>query len=76
LDHDYQFEMEATDNTVTVRVPGSEVTKNAAIADLLGDRAFWQEYAKPMPAGVVFDFDTVWAAEDGQPLFPVPIPQP
>jgi hypothetical protein len=61
LDRQYEFELEATDNTVTVRFPGSEVTKDVSTAGLLGDRAFWEEYIKPAPAGVVFDFDTVWA---------------
>jgi hypothetical protein len=71
LDSDYQFEFEATDDTVTVRVPGTEVTINVSTVGLLGDRAFWEEYPSGTPAGVVFDFDTVWAAEDGQTLFPV-----
>lgn len=71
LDSDYQFEFEATDDTLTVRVPGNEVTINVSTDGLLGDRAFWEEYPSGTPAGVVFDFDTVWAAEDGQTLFPV-----
>jgi hypothetical protein len=71
LDHGYHFEMEATEDTVTVRVPGSEVTKNLSTAGLIGDRAFWEEYVDPVPAGVVFDFDAVWAAEEGQTMPPV-----
>jgi hypothetical protein len=71
LDVDYQFEFEVTDDTVTVRIPGAEVTRNSSTAGLLGDRAFWQEYVRGPPAGVVFDFDSVWAVEDGLPLFPV-----
>jgi hypothetical protein len=63
--------MEATEDTVTVRVPGSEVTKNLSTAGLIGDRAFWEEYVDPVPAGVVFDFDAVWAAEEGQTMPPV-----
>ncbi|CAN5365800.1 hypothetical protein BH09ACT7_BH09ACT7_49770 [soil metagenome] len=74
LDTNYKFEFETTGNTVTVRVPGSEVTKNLPTVGLLGDRAFWQEYPLRAPAAQVFDFDTVWAVEDGQPLFPVPVP--
>lgn len=58
LDRDYEFEIEATDTAVTVRVPGDEVTENVSTVRLLSDRAFWEEYAKPAPAGVVFDFDT------------------
>lgn len=68
LGRDYQFEIEATDTAVTVRVPGQEVTENVDTTGILGDRAFWEEYIKPPPAGSVFDFDTVWAAEEGQPL--------
>lgn len=58
---DYRFEVEATDASVTVRVPGNEVTTPVPTAGLLGDRAFWEEYAKPTPASTVFDFDTAWA---------------
>jgi hypothetical protein len=72
LDRDYRFEFEATDDTVTVRVPGSEVTKNVSTVGLLGDRASWQEYPLRTPPAQVFDFDTVWAVEDGQPLLPIP----
>jgi hypothetical protein len=72
LDVDYQFEFEVTGDTVTVRIPGSEFTRNAPTAGLLGDRAYWEEQLqRNPPAGVVFDFDTVWAVEDGQPLVPV-----
>lgn len=58
---DYLFEVEATDNAVTVRVPGDEVTTPVPVAELIGDRAFWEEYAKPTPASTAFDFDAVWA---------------
>jgi hypothetical protein len=61
LGRDYEFEISATDTAVTVRVPGDEVTTDVPVADLLGDRAFWEEYAKPTPASTTFDFDTVWA---------------
>jgi len=43
LNRDYQFDFEATENTVTVRVPGDEETRDVSTAGLLGDRAFWQE---------------------------------
>jgi hypothetical protein len=72
LDRNYQFEFEATDHTLTAKIPGAEVTRNVSTDGLLGDRAFWQEYPTRTPVGVVFDFDAVWAVEDGQPLFPVP----
>lgn len=59
--------LEASSSAVTVRVPGSEVIKDVDTTGLLGDRAFWEEYPTSTPAGVVFDFDTVWAADSGQP---------
>lgn len=73
LNRDYQFEIEATDASVTVRVPGSEVTTNLATSGLLGDRAFWAELPDLVnrPTGVVFNFDNVWAVEDGQALIPI-----
>lgn len=71
LDRNYEFGLEATDSTVTVRVPGSEVTKDVVTAGLSGDRAFWREIPSRTPVGEYFDFDSVWASEDGQPLFPV-----
>lgn len=61
LGQTYRFEIAATDDSVTVRVPSDEVTTPVPVAELLGDRAFWEEYAKPTPASTVFDFDTVWA---------------
>lgn len=71
LNTNYQFEFDVVGNTITVRVPGAEVTRDARVASLLGDRAFWQEAIAGPPASVVFDFDTVWAIEDGQQLFPI-----
>lgn len=66
---DYTFAITATDDAVTVTVPGSEpATYPVDTTGLLGDRAFWEEYIKPPPASTAFDFDTMWAVEDGQPL--------
>ena len=71
LDSYYQFELEATNDTLTVRVPGNDVTIKVSTYGLLGERAFWEESPVRTPAGVVFDFDIVWAAEEGQALVPV-----
>jgi len=72
LDADHQFELEVGANSVTVRVPGSgDITRDVELTGVTGDRAFWEEYADPMPADVVFDFDTVWAAEAGKKLRPI-----
>jgi len=61
LDRDYRFEVEAVDDEVTVRVPGKEVSTRVPTADLVGNWGFWQQYSATRPAGVVFDFDEVWA---------------
>jgi hypothetical protein len=76
LDHEYEFEVEATAATVTVRVPGDEatpkiITTKVNTAGLLGNRAFWEEFPVTTPADVVFDYNTVWAAEAGRPVKPV-----
>lgn len=66
LNVDYQFELSASNDAVSVKIPGDEVTTAVDTAGVLGDRAFWEEYSGEMPAGVVFDFHTVWAVEEGQ----------
>lgn len=73
LDRDYVFEMTVAGDSIEVRVPGGGQTVAASTSGLVGNRAFWEEFAKPeeLPAGVVFNFDTVWIAEAGQPLFPL-----
>ncbi|MGU3497940.1 hypothetical protein [Mycobacterium sp. C31M] len=68
LDRDYRFEIEATDARITVRVPGTEESKDVPTAGLVGDRAFWEQYPNGTPAGNVLDVDTVWATVEGQPL--------
>ncbi len=59
----YRFQLQATDETVTVTVPGTEVTKKVSTAGLLGDRVFWEEYPNGTPVGTVFDVNAVWASE-------------
>lgn len=74
LDRNYQFEFEIDgDSSVTVRVPGAEVTRSITMSGLFGNYAFWGEFVRPeeLSAGIVFNFDTVWATEDGQPVAPV-----
>lgn len=64
LDQDYVVELEVSGGNVTVRVPGREITSAANTTNLLGEWAFWEEYVAEPPAGVVFDFDAVWADEE------------
>lgn len=68
LDRAYRFDLEVSNNSVTVRVPGEQMTAEVDTTGLLGDRVFWEQYPSPVPSVVVFDYDTVWAVEDGQPL--------
>jgi hypothetical protein len=68
LDRDYRFDLEVSGDSVTVRVPGEQITTDVDTTSLVGDRVFWEQYPSPVPSVVVFDYDTVWAVEDGQPL--------
>jgi hypothetical protein len=75
IGREYTFAISVTDNAVTVTVPGSEPTTHPVdTTGLLGNYAFWEQFLKPeqFPAATVFDYHTVWATVDGQPLTPVP----
>lgn len=69
LDRDYMFEIAATEETLTVRLPGTEVSKNVPTGGLRGRYAYWEDYTQSLPVGVAFKFNTVWAVEDGVPVF-------
>lgn len=69
-DRDYTFEIAATEETLTVRLPGTEVSKNVPTDGLLGRYAYWEDYSESLPVGVAFKFDTLWAVEDGVPVHP------
>ncbi|MDG4663618.1 hypothetical protein [Mycobacterium sp. 236(2023)] len=70
----YRFEMDVEDGSVTVRVPGVEEEVRLGTVGLLSEHAYWQHFSPPaeVPIGNKFCIDTVWAAEEGQPLSPVP----
>lgn len=72
LDTDYGFQLDVSAESVGVTVPGAQVTKSVDTVGLAGDRAYWAEYPNAAKAGIVFEFDTVWAVERGQPPAPVP----
>ncbi len=76
LNRTYRFEMDTADGTVTVRVPGVEKTTKLGTIGLLSERAYWQHYSPPaeLPIGAKFCIDMLWAAEQGQPLSPLPVP--
>lgn len=71
----YRFRLEATDKTATVSVPGKTLAVDIDTAGVLGPFAFWEQFAKPeqFPVSTVFDYHTVWATAEGQPLLPVPL---
>jgi hypothetical protein len=76
LNRTYQFEMDAADGTVTVRVPGAEEKAKLGTIGLLSETAYWQHYSPPkeIPIGAKFCIDKLWVAEQDQPLSPIPLP--
>lgn len=70
----HRFRVDATDSNATVTVPGFTRTAPVDTTGTLGPVAFWEQFAKPeqFPVSTVFDYQTVWATIDGQPLQPVP----
>jgi hypothetical protein len=71
LDTVYEFKLAVAEDTITVQAPGIKASRRAPIDGLVGSQAFWMEYVERPPARVVFQYDAVWAAEEGQPLLPV-----
>lgn len=74
LDREYRFEMDAADESVTVRIPGAERKANVGMLGLLSERAFWRYAFAPAdrPIGVKVSANMVWVAEDGQSMTPLP----
>ena len=70
----YTFRLDATDKTATVTVPGKKLTADIDTTGVLGNVAFWEQFAKPeqFPVSTVFDYTKVWANVDGQPVTPLP----
>ncbi|SEB26704.1 hypothetical protein SAMN04488580_12230 [Mycobacterium sp. 283mftsu] len=71
LDHRYTFVLSSTGDRVSVSGPGVTVSKPLPIPISPGAFGFWRESPNRTPAGEVFDFDKVWALEDGQPTTPI-----
>ncbi|WP_155924980.1 hypothetical protein [Mycolicibacterium sp. CBMA 234] len=70
LGHVYQFVLSCTGDRVGVTGPGLTISKPLPIPISTGAFGFWRESPNRIPAGEVFDFDKVWALEDGQPTMP------
>lgn len=75
FNREYRFEMDATNGSVTVRVPGTERKGNVGTAGLLSERGFWElASGKEQPSGK-FAYNAVWAGEQDQPMSPLPSPE-
>ncbi|MDR3662948.1 MAG: hypothetical protein P4L86_21610 [Mycobacterium sp.] len=68
LDHVYKFVLSCTGDHVSVVGPGLTISKPLSRPISPGAYGFWRESPNRIPAGEVFDFDKVWALEDGQPM--------
>lgn len=75
-DHAYRFVLSCTGDHMSVTGPGLSISKPLAVPIPPGSFGFWREYPTRTPAGEVFDFDKVWALEDGQPTVPNATPTP
>lgn len=62
LGQKYEFEIQVTDSTITVKAPNTEVTHPIETTGLIGPHAFWEEFPNGGRAGTVFNFDSIWAA--------------
>lgn len=73
LDTNYEFKLATDNGRIAVQAPGIISNRQAPLDGLVGSRAFWMEYVDRPPARVIFQYDVVWAVEEGQPLMPVDI---
>ncbi len=71
LDHPYKFILSCTGDHVTVEAPGLTISKPLPRPITPGVYGFWRESPNRIPAGEVFDFDKVWALEDGVATTPM-----
>ena len=73
---DHRFEMTVADEFVTVALPrGEEKRAKLATERLLGNFAFWEHQQATSPNEPIdtrFGVAVAWAAEEGQPLKPIP----
>lgn len=72
LNRSYQFILSCTANTVTITGPGLDVSRSLPTPVSPGAYGFWRVYPERPPAGRTFDFDKVWALENGLPAVPIP----
>ena len=74
LDRPYTFILSCTGDHATVEGPGLNISKPLSRPITPGVYGFWRESPNRIPAGEVFDFDRVWALEDGLPATPPTAP--
>jgi hypothetical protein len=75
LGRNYTFVLSISGNNVRIAGPGLDVSRPLP-PTLLPSNAFgfWREYPDRPSAGGIFDFDRVWALEDGLPAQPLATP--
>ncbi|MCX8560340.1 hypothetical protein OS122_05455 [Mycolicibacterium mucogenicum] len=71
LGRNYRFLLRITDGQIRITGPGLDVSKSLPMPLPLNVYGFWREYPDRPSAGGIFDFDKVWALEDGLPAEPV-----
>lgn len=71
LGRNYRFLLRISDGQVRITGPSLDVTKPVPSPLPLNVYGFWREYPDRPSAGGIFDFDRVWALEDGLPAEPV-----
>lgn len=71
LGRNYTFLLRISDSQIRISGPGLEVTKPLPASLPANVFGFWREYPDRASAGGIFDFDKVWALEDGVPATPV-----
>ncbi|BBX85808.1 hypothetical protein [Mycolicibacterium aubagnense] len=67
----YRFLLRITGSQVRITGPGLDVSRSLPTPLPTNAFGFWREYPDRPPAGGIFDFDKVWALEDGLPAQPV-----
>lgn len=75
LGRNYTFVLSISSNNVRITGPGLDLSRPLPPTLLPNNTfGFWREYPDRPPAGGIFDFDRVWALEDGLPAEPVATP--
>ena len=74
LGRSYRFVLSCTGSQVSITGPGIDESRSLPMPVSPGVYGFWREDPSRTPASGIFDFDKVWALEDGLPAAPIPAP--